>query len=280
MSGNGLDIVNATQKVFWAVSNSESPSQEHSLFGSFSVNLLVNDGSASVGDTVLTAVNPGLAMVIVLFVFLIALPGTYQTCWQSQKGSSVFKTRVKGSSYEWREVINISFILGAGTALSFSWWPDDVGNAFGYIGCAYAFIAVLPATRNSVVTLLVRLPFERTVVYHRWIGRFTLLASTAHALWYILKWIDEGTVVENMFQNQKNLFGFISLLALTIVYVTSIEYIRRHYYQFFRWVHYLFIVFYAFGVLHTFEFLPYVIAASVFNLFDLALRYRFGTLRA
>jgi hypothetical protein len=44
----------------------------------------------------------------------------------------------------------------------------DPGMAVGYLTAANSFLVALPATRNSVFVLILGIPFDRTIMFHRW----------------------------------------------------------------------------------------------------------------
>ena len=44
-----------------------------------------------------------------------------------------------------------------------------VANQFGYLAIANGMYAVIPATRNSLSSLLLGVHFDHTIMYHRWV---------------------------------------------------------------------------------------------------------------
>jgi hypothetical protein len=74
-------------------------------------------------------------------------------------------------------------------------------------------------------------------------------------------------------------FGFIAWGSLVLMACTSLPYIRRYWFEVFKYSHYLFIVFFVFAFLHTPEqFLPYVCVVIVMYGVDKALRCIWGLL--
>jgi hypothetical protein len=49
----------------------------------------------------------------------------------------------------------------------------------GDLAAVTAFICMLPATRNGILVVLLGLPLDRAILYHRWLGRCTLMLATA-----------------------------------------------------------------------------------------------------
>lgn len=56
----------------------------------------------------------------------------------------------------------------------------DVKRGLGSLAAANAMLLVVPATRNSLLTLLVGLPFDQVIIYHRALGRIAIGLTLAH----------------------------------------------------------------------------------------------------
>ena len=66
--------------------------------------------------------------------------------------------------------------------------------------------------------------------------------------WYF----KEGHIdFDGMLAYEKYKQGFVSWLALAVVFLTSIEWLRRKKYQIFYTLHFAFLFFYLFAALHT-----------------------------
>lgn len=70
--------------------------------------------------------------------------------------------------------------------------------------------------------------FDRTIMFHRWIGRFVLLLIIVHALMYIPDYADSMLTLDN-------LWGLIAGFASLMLFVTSIEFMRRKHFEKFFW---------------------------------------------
>jgi len=70
--------------------------------------------------------------------------------------------------------------------------------------------------------------------------------------------------------------GFWSLICLTIITITSLQFVRRRYYLFFKISHYSFIGFYVFGCLHAPEFATYTYISLALYATDILMRYSLG----
>jgi len=268
-----VQILNKTQNVFYSISDTNDVSQEHSYHGSFTVNLL----DAVDAHIAISRIDPGLTLIggVVLLALLIS--------WIMKRMSSfrfpMFYKRLPGTSTTRGQAFIVCLLGMVGLCLAVFWDSDHIANTFGHVSCAYAFLSVVSATRNSAITLVLNVPFDRILVFHRWIGRFVFITCTLHGGLHIRDFLIEGTLTVKLFQT-RYLVGLIAWCSLALVYFTSINYIRRHYYELFRWIHYCFIGFFVFGILHASVFLKYVIAAAMFYTIDIVIRNHLGLMRS
>jgi predicted ferric reductase len=75
-----------------------------------------------------------------------------------------------------------------------------------------------------------------------------------------------------------NEFGYVSLAGMLVILFSSLEVIRRRWYEAFYYTHYFFIVFYLFGALHSYEMANYCIAAVIIYFLDRFIRILWGAL--
>jgi len=131
-------------------------------------------------------------------------------------------------------------------------------------------------------TWLLGISFDKTILYHRWLGRWTIFLATVH---WITSWIHYSIQNQNQFglalqqisSANKDNFGYPSLAALVIIFITSLDYIRRNKYEVFFYLHYFFVIFYLFGLLHSNEMLVYTIIALILYVLDIVIRIIYGT---
>jgi predicted ferric reductase len=146
----------------------------------------------------------------------------------------------------------------------------NAGLMWGYLASANSLLVALPATRNSILVWLLGIPFDKTIMYHRWLGRLVLLQATIHFGFYI------NSKAIDFAPNQWN-YGIAAWSILLVIFITSIGWIRRHHFNYFFASHYIFIAYYVLGALHSpksFKFLAY--AALAFYLFDRIVRLFWG----
>ena len=153
-------------------------------------------------------------------------------------------------------------------------YPDSLGNTLGYLAIANGFLVAQPASRNSVLSMMLRVAFDRTIAVHRWLGRFVVFLAVAHPLGYL---IDKPQVLSDMFSVPKYTWGFLSSLFAVLILVTSIGWMRRGHFEWFYYTHFFFIGFYAFAALHSPTVgLNYVIATAVLYGIDRLVRFFWG----
>jgi hypothetical protein len=153
-----------------------------------------------------------------------------------------------------------------------------VASTFGYIASADGLLLVVPATRNSVLTILLGLEFDETILFHRWLGRWTLLMLLLHGLTYFPIWFDDWeSFVQYRVPLPKFAYALVSGIGSLLLAIFSLEYFRRNYFQVFYWSHYLFLAFYIAGGLHSPKvFARLAIAAMILYVVDRLVRFITG----
>jgi len=155
------------------------------------------------------------------------------------------------------------------------------GKYWGTLIMANSFISVLPASRNSLLTVITGLPFERTVAFHRWVGRLVVFLTLVHALMVLRR-----QVIMNLdwrayfFYNPSiaNIYGMVSLVAGVLMFFTSLPWVRRLQWETFYWTHFLFFLFFIFSWLHDDKSKWYVVASIIVYGIDRVFRLIWGTL--
>jgi predicted ferric reductase len=153
---------------------------------------------------------------------------------------------------------------------------EATARAVGHLVSVSMLLCVLPATRNSLLVWLLGESFERTLLFHRWMGRWTMLVLVAHTLLFSasrkasLLW--DGTHVV-----AAQLYGVVGLVFCAFVILTSIERFRRRTFTFFYISHFTFLLFFLFAALHNAKFLPFLWASLVVWGIDRIFRLVWGT---
>jgi predicted ferric reductase len=208
--------------------------------------------------------------------------------------SFLWHGRIPGSQARWRDailatlfvVLHVLFFVGfqdpcLAAQISGDRWQlraRAVATTFGYIASADGLLLVVPATRNSVLTILLGLEFDETILFHRWLGRWTLLMLLLHGLIYFPIWFDDwDSFVQYRVPLPKFAYALISGIGSLLLAIFSLEYFRRNHFQIFYWSHYLFLAFYIAGGLHSPKvFARLAIAAMFLYVLDRLVRFITG----
>jgi len=150
-------------------------------------------------------------------------------------------------------VLNIgSIVVGTRIGLSQS-------EIWGDLCAANSLLVAIPVTRNSIITWITKVPFDQTIMYHRWLGRITIIQGIVHFACSIDR--------SNFVWSPSIYYGFISIICLAIIAFTSIESLRRQMFNLFFYSHHILFVYYVFGSFHSESFFRYTcIAASIYGL--------------
>ncbi|PRP77243.1 endoglucanase (endo-1,4-beta-glucanase) (cellulase) [Planoprotostelium fungivorum] len=150
-------------------------------------------------------------------------------------------------------------------------------DSFGTLIAANAMLAVIPATRNSILVVLTGIPFDRAVQFHRWVGRLTVIIATVHVVYTFVDWRRSGESIIDMLRSDiTNIWGLVAWVALLIMLFSSFEIFRRRLFEVFYTVHFSFLIFFVFGCLHNARFIPFAASAAAIYFIDRAIRFTYG----
>jgi predicted ferric reductase len=141
----------------------------------------------------------------------------------------------------------------------------DYARGSGSLAAANTMMAIIPATRNSVLTWFLGLPFDHVVIYHRFIGRVAIACGLLHTLLYLDHFKSEPT-------SWIVVTGAISMSCGLIIFLTSLNWCRRHQFNIFFWLHYSFLGYLVLGLLHSVDARPFIIVGIGCYAFDRLLR--------
>ncbi|KAF3566543.1 hypothetical protein DY000_02015536 [Brassica cretica] len=123
---------------------------------------------------------------------------------------------------------------------------EITGLRFGMIGLLCMVFLFLPISRGSILLRLVDIPFEHATNF---VSTYSIPVSQ------LFEWKAIGIAV---------LPGVISLVAGLLMWVTSLQYVRKHYFELFFYTHQLYIVFVVFLALHVGDYLFSIVAGGIF----------------
>lgn len=166
----------------------------------------------------------------------------------------VFGRRVMKSSHSTGEAIICVFYILINVAALWISPTYAFGVGFGSLSVGNTLFLFMTAARNSFLSWVVGVAFEQVLVYHRFIGRVTVLLAFIHSCFYI------NDVIENT-SDPFILTGIISLGCGFVIVLSSLNVIRRKFFNIFFWSHYSFIGFLVGLYLHALSARPFIIAS-------------------
>ncbi|KDO33279.1 hypothetical protein SPRG_19397 [Saprolegnia parasitica CBS 223.65] len=138
---------------------------------------------------------------------------------------------------------------------------EKAAKTLGFSTLYNMVFLALPASRHCFWMEWLGIPYANGVKYHRWLGVATILCATLHTAFYVKVYIVENdamtllpcfdcNVAKGGKPNWINTFGWLSFLSMFVMGITSLPYVRRHYYKIFYATHFLFIPATAFAIMH------------------------------
>ncbi|KAI9476386.1 MAG: hypothetical protein EXX96DRAFT_540913 [Benjaminiella poitrasii] len=143
-----------------------------------------------------------------------------------------------------------------------------------FVGMAnWGFVFFL-AQRNSILPKLSGMTFEELITFHRIVSRVGLAEFFPHFVWRIMKGYGKTYIAKDaLFYDLEQTSGTISMLGFLIMFATSIEYIRRNYFEVFYYCHVIFLmVAIVFACIHEHTCLAFFIPAVILWFVDRVLR--------
>ena len=158
----------------------------------------------------------------------------------------------------------------------------DAALTLGTLGAIDFVLLWIPTNRNSVLTFITGMSFERSVRYHRWIARYTLLVLLLHGLGVHWSLYLEGEWPAAVWSwgldangTNANGSGLVALLVGLLIGIMAMPWLRRGFHELFLRLHWvLFILFLLFGFLHSSTFLGLAMFTVVPWLVDWYLRVK------
>ena len=91
-----------------------------------------------------------------------------------------------GLEMELTDIFHVSVSVGFGTL--YVLWASNLSAGTGWVATFAMTLALLPATQHSLLTFLLRAPFQRTVKLHRLVGYAFVVLLAIHIGVVIDKW--------------------------------------------------------------------------------------------
>eukprot|EP00727_Mastigamoeba_balamuthi_P011185 m51a1_g669 Ferric reductase (785) ;mRNA; r:252805-255750 len=202
----------------------------------------------------------------------------------AQRIQGVLLYRIRSDVPVWAALVaalfvaaNLAWGLYWATQLSNEDGPTALARVTGHLTSVAMLVTVVPATRNSLLALLLGESFERTLMFHRWIGWWTLGMLAVHtALFFIAR--GSGVVWDGSHVIAEQVFALCGLVCCAVIVLGSLPVVRRGAYTTFYVMHFLFVPFFLLAALHNENFIPFAVAAAVIWGVDRAGRLLWGTM--
>ena len=108
------------------------------------------------------------------------------------------------------------------------------------------------AARNNPLISVLGIPFDSFNLFHRWIGRVVVMESFAHTfLWGVNNHDALGMegLTRRLMHDQFLIYGFVSAIALVLILIQSLSFIRHSFYEIFLHLHQFLVLGVTVGVL-------------------------------
>ena len=280
---------------------SQSFTNIHTRTGMFTINLLsVRDGHTSKKNwynfhliiTGVFFVIVVLSGIILTIIPSVTNPNNLTHLILYRRFSKLFKNKYIGS------VLNPLLDLTVGEVLIVTvYWiilavwaifggvhsrSTPVGKAFAYVNVWNFSLILFPITRFSVLLAIFGISFERSLKFHKWLGRSTFFFVSLHFLSMLIEHGMAGNAgyLWTVSTSSYPLLGFIAWLLMILLVLLSFEPIRRYFWEGFYASHVVlavliiaFVIAHGEGWINT---LPYMATSVLLFLIDLLLRFTTG----
>mmetsp|Transcript_26152 Transcript_26152/g.57296 ORF Transcript_26152/g.57296 Transcript_26152/m.57296 type:complete len:563 (-) Transcript_26152:177-1865(-) len=126
----------------------------------------------------------------------------------------------------------VTLFIGLLVGLTLGSWGGEAGTS-GSIATIPMALAFATVPHNSFLTVLIGIPFERTLIYHKMFAWLSVILGVLHG---IIAMSDEGEW--NLFDGA-NASGSILTLAMAALILTSLPWIRRKLFEVFIYAHWI-----------------------------------------
>jgi predicted ferric reductase len=193
--------------------------------------------------------------------------------------TAVFEYRIPLSQWSMRELLLVAVYIILNVLVAEvdhnAYWLTE--QRWGYLAARNCVLVMIPCVRNSVFSMIFGVPFERIIVFHRFLGRWMLLVVTVHMALYIQSWNKANIdAMQQLFHTNAGFNGFLSWMFLVFLNATSVEYFRRNHYNIFYYWHMSFLLVYIFAFIHCVDAAQikvFIISAACLYGLDRVLRF-------
>jgi len=149
---------------------------------------------------------------------------------------------------------------------------------YGWLAIANAGLALLMGARSNVFSHVLRIPSDTLLLYHRWIGRATFIHATIHMSTTVQQYVRTEQLA-TVFENTRIRVGMMCWVAVTIIFLSSLSFIRRRFFEVFYYAHLVLFLIFIGGALYHASFgvefmVPGLVLWGVDRMYRLFARFR------
>lgn len=189
-----------------------------------------------------------------------------------------FQLRLFGTHTPWEIITCALFITMNFFCILVS--TVDLAANLGHLAAANSLFIILPANRNSFLVVILAIPFDKVIFYHRMLGYWLFILVWSHGFLYFPRWMSNDTfggAIAYSWADPKVVWGNLGGIASAFILCTSLGFIRRNKYEIFYYLHFAFFCYYLFGSLHSPRTMAFyaIVAAGLWGL-DRLVRFATG----
>ncbi|CAL8470322.1 g9864 [Coccomyxa elongata] len=151
-----------------------------------------------------------------------------------------------------------------------------ISGALGWAATLDILLLFYPVPRSIFLHWLMGTNFPTLIKYHRWLGHGTMWILSVHGCGFYALWLWEHDWLRGLVWDRNGtnmLAGTLSWLSGCALWFTSLEYVRRNYFELFYKTHILgFLGFMLFGFMHHVSLWAYTMPGLLLYLLDVTLR--------
>jgi predicted ferric reductase len=149
---------------------------------------------------------------------------------------------------------------------------QNVAKTLGTVTQINLAIVILPATRTSLWITLFGLPYDRAVLYHRWLAWYGVAGMWAHFVCYLAA--AGACILNNSVGNNPPLYGVAAVALFTAASLCALEPVRRKFFELFRVAHLAYVIAFVLVILHSTSMVVYLAVPVGLYVLDWVLRLR------
>ncbi|KAI7865067.1 ferric reductase like transmembrane component-domain-containing protein [Spinellus fusiger] len=138
--------------------------------------------------------------------------------------------------------VNVIFLIFSPfvyTSDGFAMAPINIlDRRAAYLGMVNWDFVILLGTRNTILSHMAGLSYEELLPFHRWLARIGLAEFVLHFVWRMMDAYSKSYIIsDTLFYDFEHTMGSCALFSFLIMFIFSINYIRRNYFELFYYTH-------------------------------------------